>query len=405
MNIIEYAKFKKMFGGSGGSGGGTDVVKEKDVNFYDYDGTLLHSFTLAEAQALTELPTLPEHEGLIAQEWNYDLETIKSYNRAVDIGATYITDDGKTRLYITLDAEKVLDVSLYISQTVANGVTIDWGDGSATETLDGTGNITPTHTSASVGDYMITLTVTDGCVLGFSKINYCVMGEAKKEITPSRLLTRVEIGSGVNVVSSYAFQRCISLEAVTIPNSIKNILSYAFQECKSLKCVIVPKSANYGNDSTFMKCTLLNVISLPDGITYLSQNMFNNCISLKRITIPNTVTGIGSFCFAACYSLQGSLVIPNGITSLTNSFSNLSSVRSIVIPPSVMTIGASAFTYLYALKYFDFTSHESVPTLFASSITSIPNDCEIRVPAALYDEWIAATNWATYADYIVAVEA
>ena len=40
-------------------------VAEKDVNFYDYDGTLLHSYTVAEAQELTELPELPEREGLI----------------------------------------------------------------------------------------------------------------------------------------------------------------------------------------------------------------------------------------------------------------------------------------------------------------------------------------------------
>ena len=75
------------------SGGG--AVEAKDVNFYDYDGTLLHSYTAAEAQALTVLPELPTREGLICQGWNYDLATIKEYNGAVDVGALYITDDGK----------------------------------------------------------------------------------------------------------------------------------------------------------------------------------------------------------------------------------------------------------------------------------------------------------------------
>ena len=40
----------------------------KDVNFYDYDGTLLHSYTAEEAQALSELPPLPTQKGLICQE-------------------------------------------------------------------------------------------------------------------------------------------------------------------------------------------------------------------------------------------------------------------------------------------------------------------------------------------------
>ena len=40
-------------------------VSLKDVNFYDYDGTLVASYTLSEAQALTALPNGPTHEGLI----------------------------------------------------------------------------------------------------------------------------------------------------------------------------------------------------------------------------------------------------------------------------------------------------------------------------------------------------
>ena len=42
-------------------------VEEKDVNFYDYDGTLLYSYTFSEATQLLELPEMPDHEGLTAQ--------------------------------------------------------------------------------------------------------------------------------------------------------------------------------------------------------------------------------------------------------------------------------------------------------------------------------------------------
>jgi hypothetical protein len=95
---------------SGGSSNPT--APKKDVNFYDYDGTRLYSYTVEEAQALTELPPLPTQPGLICQEWNYDLVTIKSYNRAMDIGATYITDDGKTRLYIRIATEGRMNIPL-----------------------------------------------------------------------------------------------------------------------------------------------------------------------------------------------------------------------------------------------------------------------------------------------------
>ena len=55
---------------SGGSGGTLPTAQMKAVNFYDYDGTRLYSYTVEEAAALTELPPHPSHDGLICQGWN-----------------------------------------------------------------------------------------------------------------------------------------------------------------------------------------------------------------------------------------------------------------------------------------------------------------------------------------------
>lgn len=81
------------------SNSGDDDVAVKDVNFRDYNGTVLYSYTVEEASALTELPPLPTHEGLVCQGWNWTLADIKEMGRAVEVGAMYITDDGKTRIY------------------------------------------------------------------------------------------------------------------------------------------------------------------------------------------------------------------------------------------------------------------------------------------------------------------
>ena len=43
-------------------GGGTPV--SKDVKFYDYDGTIVYSYTPEEFAALESLPDNPTHEGL-----------------------------------------------------------------------------------------------------------------------------------------------------------------------------------------------------------------------------------------------------------------------------------------------------------------------------------------------------
>jgi hypothetical protein len=70
--------------GSGGSNSEPTIAnmpKEKNINFVDYDGTLLYSYTNQEFLALDALPENPAHEGLIAQGWNWNLADAKAYAR------------------------------------------------------------------------------------------------------------------------------------------------------------------------------------------------------------------------------------------------------------------------------------------------------------------------------------
>ena len=72
-----------------GNGGGSTTptkLQRNDVNFFDYDGTLLYSYSWDEAKELTELPALPIHNGLEVREWNYTLEDIKEQGTETTIG-------------------------------------------------------------------------------------------------------------------------------------------------------------------------------------------------------------------------------------------------------------------------------------------------------------------------------
>ena len=54
------------------------------------------------------------------------------------------------------------------------------------------------------------------------------------------------------------------------------------------------------------------------------------------------------------------------------------------------------------MAYCDFKDSKSVPTLSGTGAFNFtPSDCKIVVPDSLYDSWIAATNWSTYASKIV----
>ena len=142
------------------------------------------------------------------------------------------------------------------------------------------------------------------------------------------------------------------------------------------------------------------------GATMLEQYIFKQSSSRKNYCcvaarLSNSVTSIGDTAFQNCYSLT-SITIPSGVTSIGNSaFRSCFSLTSITIPSGVTSIGNSAFQSCYSIIKYDFTSFTSVPTLSnTAAFSNINGICKIYVPDELYDEWIAATNWVTYADYI-----
>ena len=155
------------------TGGGTTPGAPGDITFYDYDGTIVTSWTLEELATKTALPDYPSHEGLTCQGWNWSLADLKTTNRKMNVGAMYITDDGKTRVYIRLEEGRT---SPMLGVCPNGTVTVDWGDGTTPDTLTGTNALavqwTPNHAYAAPGEYVIKLTV-DGTMgfFGSSNIN------------------------------------------------------------------------------------------------------------------------------------------------------------------------------------------------------------------------------------------
>ena len=371
------------------AGGGTiTATTPKDVNFYDYNGTLLYSYTLEEAQALTALPDGPTRDGLVFDGWNYSLESVKSLTRPMNIGAMYSTDDGTTRVYIHLEDGRT---SPMLGICPKGTVTVDWGDGTTPDILTGTSLITvqwtPTHNYVSSGDYVIKLTVDGEAQLYGSRgahqyayiLRYGSNSDSRNLVYQNSVL-KVEIGAGIRI-GDYAFQYCFSLSSITIPNGVTSIGNYAFSDCFSLSSVIIPNGVTSIGSNAFYDCYSLSSVIISNGMTSIRNYSFQYCHSLSSITIPNGVAGIGKYAFQYCYSLS-SIIIPNGVTSIRD----------------------YAFHTCSGIAYYDFTALSAVPTLSNTGVfEGISADCKIRVPASLAEEWKAATNWATYADYIVGV--
>lgn len=342
------------------------------INFYDWDGTLLHQYTLSEFANLEALPELPNNlPGHTAVEWNYDMETILAMQSHVNVGAIYNQNDTEevaetpktdpvyvdgTKLHLHITKET--NVTLYIRQSVTNGVSIIWGDGesSGAGTGYGTTDVSVSHKYAP-GDYTISFVLAEGCKLTLGQANSSrnILGSSNINgdisIQSVKALIAAEIDLRNTIVSYGAFKSCYMLKSVVFGDGEASVLnSYAFEYCYALENITLSNSITKLDIGVFSNCTALRDIDIPASVTYLNSNNFDTCYSLESVTIRGRLTSLGNYTFINCRALRN-VSIAYGLTSIgTKVFYNCYSLKKIVLPNSITAIGSEAFRYCYSLK-------------------------------------------------------
>ncbi|MBQ8336594.1 MAG: leucine-rich repeat protein [Bacteroidaceae bacterium] len=157
-------------------------------------------------------------------------------------------------------------------------------------------------------------------------------------------LTSIEIPSSVETIEEGAFAGCGALESImvdennvaydsrnncnalietatntllrgcentVIPHSVTSIGNYAFDDCITLTSIEIPNSVTVIGDDAF-RCSGLTSIEIPNSVTVIGDGAFQNCSSLTSIEIPNSVTSIGSGAFSDCEALTD-VMLPHGI--------------------------------------------------------------------------------------------
>lgn len=133
---------------------------------------------------------------------------------------------------------------------------------------------------------------------------------------------------------------------VVIPNDITKITqdSYnmrgAFEECIDLISVEIPDSVTKIDGSAFANCTNLTSVSIPDSVKYMGNGVFRNCINLTDIEIPNSVTSIGADTFYNCTNLTN-ITIPSSVVTIgANAFKKCTGLTEITIPENIKKLGS-----------------------------------------------------------------
>ena len=206
------------------------------------------------------------------------------------------------------------------------------------------------------------------------------------------------------------------LDKLEVPYGTKRIEQYSFFNYK-LSNVVIADGVEYIGKEAFHECGISS-ITIPATLKEVGQSAFFGNQNLSKVYIEdlrawcechfNTYQTSNPIIYGAGLylngvELSGSIVIPDGTRHIgVFAFSNYGRATSIIVPSSVMLLYAGAFDRCISVQYYDFSTHNKVPTLERSNVFyGIPSECKIIVPDNLYDEWIVTTNWSIYADYII----
>lgn len=381
-------------------------IEFKDVNFIDYDGTLLYSYTANEFLTLTEMPPNPEHDRLIAQGWNWTLqeakETVTEFGECL-IGQEYDTASGATEIDIELAEGRL---SPYLGIGLNGTATVDWGDGSAVETITGNNlnsllkNVT--HTYSSAGKYIIKIS---GGSIRFLGNN-----------TNSYLLTTIENNSP----KSYQYTNCV----ISIYMSTNAAISdYGCCNLYNLTEIVLPRISAplaYGTTSSFKNQNSLRAVVFPHQYEVVgSANVFDSNRSVEQLSFGRIFgfhnSNDSGFVGGAVNRINPfqSSFIPTG------SFQNNRGLKTVKIATN--TIYGSAFSstsiiclILYStvelLKNYSLANMQFIGELKFKSVEppvaegsytfqNLPTDCKIYVPRGSLEAYTTATNYPSSTTY------
>ena len=225
--------------------------------------------------------------------------------------------------------------------------------------------------------------------------------------------TELERFTGLEGIADKAFNGCVSLVKITLPEQITSIGSSSFSGCSNLKKITIPDSVTSIGRDAFQGCTgeLIVYCNIPSASSSYYGAFYNS--KFTKVTIGDSVTSIGDYAFEDCSSLTSvyyngdlsawcnidfyngasnplnngaklyinntevtEVTIPSDISEIKDyAFYGYSSLISITIPESVTTIGEYAFCDCSSLT--SITIPESVTSIgngafyYCSSLTSV----------------------------------
>lgn len=153
-------------------------------------------------------------------------------------------------------------------------------------------------------------------------------------------LKQVELPEGLEKIGRNAFTGCKNLESINIPSTVREIGGSAFSCCGALQSIDIPSTVlQIIESATFLKCTSLAEVILPSNLNEIKDRAFEECKSLVSIDFPSSLRVIGKVAFQGAGLTEFNL--PNSVEDC-GSFSGCK-FSNLRMPPLITKFDTSIF--------------------------------------------------------------
>lgn len=215
-------------------------------------------------------------------------------------------------------------------------------------------------------------------------------------------------GISINCITSHAFQAETLLEKVILSDNIKEIDESAFEDCVNLKEIIIPnehiiiKSDAFKNtaiyreqESTYLSHTLtkvnknfVGIFKIMDGTTAIADEAFKGCTEITDIIFPEGLLSIGKNALCGCLALR-KIVLPSSLQLIDDSaFADCANLKTVVFPKKMRKIGMAAFENCVSLETVSLP--EGIIEIERALFNKCENLYEVHIPSSITKIWYDA---------------
>ena len=237
-------------------------------------------------------------------------------------------------------------------------------------------------------------------------------------------LTHLTLPEGLQRISEGAFGGDNRIaDTLVIPRSLKVLENAPFSDCHSLTTLVwkaldcsTGKQPHLDNQF-FYRCSSLKKAIIDDSVCILPPRIFNDMGWLEEIVLPNHIRELPRDFAANTYNLRDCR-LPDSLRKISHGAFYMSSLERVVIPDKTELLGAYSYSYCQNLREVEIGSGmkriesyafndnvalrtmivhcEEPPAMLLNSLFNIPDSAVLYVPAKSVEKYRKHKVWSTF---------